>query len=316
MNMRVHVSMAVLLIGIVFAPFALAEWDSKRERQALATIEQFKDTNKKMARLFRDAWGYAVFPNVAKGGIGIGGAVGRGVVFEKGVAIGTTKLWQISLGLQLGGQTYSEVVFFEHKTAMDKFKAGKFKLGAQASAVAVTAGASADASFHNGVAIFTLVKGGLMYEASVSGQKFNFYPRDGAVVTTSAPARKSRQDNVSASARYDAAKRAFAAGRYQEAHDQYLESARQGHVESLYELGKMFGEGQGVLQDFVTAHAYFNVAAAKGHKQAVQARQILDDMMSNEERAQARKRANEYWQSFGQKNESPTRSVSQRQSSK
>ncbi len=301
MKMRVYASMTLLLFGFATAPLAAAEWDSKREREALATIEQFKDTSKKMARLFSDAWGYAVFPNVAKGGIGIGGAVGRGVVFEKGVAIGTTKLWQVSLGLQLGGQTYSEVVFFQHKTAMDRFKAGKFKLGAQASAVAVTAGASADASFHNGVAIFTLVKGGLMYEASVSGQKFNFYPRGAAAVATSTATREPRQDDLTAAARYASAKRAFDACRYQEAHDQFLSSARDGHVESLYELGKMFGEGHGVLQDFVTAHAYFNVAAAKGHKQSVQARQILDDMMSNEERAQARKRANEYWQTFGQK---------------
>ncbi|MDH3453092.1 MAG: hypothetical protein OEN20_11795, partial [Gammaproteobacteria bacterium] len=163
-----------------------------------------------------------------------------------------------------------------------------------------TAGASADALFHNGVAVFTLIKGGLMYEATVSGQKFNFYPREGALVTTVAAASQAKKDNLSAAARYDAAKLAFAAGRYQEAHSSWLESARQGHVESLYELGKMFGEGQGVLQDFVTAHAYFNVAAAKGHKQAVQARQILDEMMTNEERAAARKRANEYWQTFGQ----------------
>lgn len=300
MNMRYSAGLLVLLASFTTTDLAVAAWDAERERAALDTIEEFKDTNEKMTRLFNDAYGYAVFPSVGKGGFGIGGAYGKGIVFENGIAIGTTKLYQVSLGFQFGGQAYSEVVFFEHKTAMGKFKAGKFKLGAQASAVAVTAGASADASFHNGVAIFTLVKGGLMYEASVSGQKFNFYPRKGAFVTaatTRAPQQK--KDTLSATARYDSAKLAFAAGRYEEARAQWLESARQGHVESLYELGKMYGEGQGVLQDFVTAHAYFNVAAAKGHKQAVQARQILDDMMSNEERAQARKRATGYWQTFG-----------------
>jgi lipid-binding SYLF domain-containing protein len=299
MNMRYSAGLLVLLASFTATGLAVAAWDAKRERAALETIEEFRDTNKKMARLFNDAYGYAVFPNVGKGGFGIGGAYGKGIAFENGIAIGTTKLYQVSLGFQFGGQAYSEIVFFEHKTAMGKFKAGNFKLGAQASAVAVTAGASADASFHNGVAIFTLIKGGLMYEASVSGQKFNFYPREGAFVTAAAPAAQPGKDNLSATARYESAKLAFAAGRYEEARSKWVESARQGHVESLYELGKMFGEGQGVLQDFVTAHAYFNVAAAKGHKQAVQARQILDDMMSNEERAEARKRATEYWQTFG-----------------
>jgi lipid-binding SYLF domain-containing protein len=299
MNMRYSAGLLVLLASFTATGLAVAAWDAKRERAALETIEEFRDTNKKMARLFNDAYGYAVFPNVGKGGFGIGGAYGKGIAFENGIAIGTTKLYQVSLGFQFGGQAYSEIVFFEHKTAMGKFKAGNFKLGAQASAVAVTAGASADASFHNGVAIFTLIKGGLMYEASVSGQKFNFYPREGAFVTAAVPAAQPEKDTLSAAARYESAKLAFAAGRYEEARSKWLESARQGHVESLYELGKMFGEGQGVLQDFVTAHAYFNVAAAKGHKQAVQARQILDDMMSNEERAEARKRATEYWKTFG-----------------
>jgi len=298
--MRFTAGLLFVLVSLASADPAAAAWDADDEQAALLTIEEFKDASSKLAPLFSDAWGYAVFPSVGKGGIGIGGAYGTGVVFERGTAIGTTKLYQVSFGFQFGGQAYSEVVFFQHKSAMAKFKSGTFKLGAQASAVAVTAGASADVSFHNGVAIFTLVKGGLMYEASVSGQKFNFYQREGAYTTTTAVvSTPPKNDTLSAAARYDSAKLAFAAGRYQEARSGWLESASQGNVESLYELGKMYGEGQGVLQDFITAHAYFNVAAAKGHQQSVQARQILDDMMTNEERAQARKKASEYWKTYG-----------------
>ena len=301
MNKRISAGFLMLVASLCVTAMAAAEWDSERERAALQTIETFKEADPGMARLFADTWGYVVFPNVGKGGFGIGGAWGKGIVFERGTAIGWAELFQVSIGLQFGGQAYREVVFFKTREAMEQFKAGSFKLGARASAVAVTAGASADAPmFEGGVAIFTMVKGGLMYEASVSGQKFTFFPRKGAYVTTAAAAapQPAQKDTLSARAHYESAKLAFAAGRYQEARDKWLESAHQGYVESLYELGKMFGEGQGVLQDLVTAHAYFNVAASKGHREAVQARQILDDMMSNEERAEARKRAQEYAKSF------------------
>ena len=100
----------------------------------------------------------------------------KGEVYEQGVLIGTSSLTQLTIGWQLGGQAYSELVFFKDKAALDDFKRGNFELGAQASAVAATAGASADASYDNGVAIFTLAKGGLMYEASIGGQKFSFEP--------------------------------------------------------------------------------------------------------------------------------------------
>ena len=139
MNMRFSAGFVVLFLSLAAADLAAAGWDSKRERAALATIEEFKDTNRKMVRLFSETWGYAVFPNVGKGGIGIGGAYGRGVVFEKGTAIGTTKLYQVSIGLQFGGQAYSEVVFFQHKTAMDKFKAGNFIMRCRIAACPVKA---------------------------------------------------------------------------------------------------------------------------------------------------------------------------------
>ena len=120
------------------------------------------------------AYGYAVFPTVGKGGIGIGGAYGTGRVYERGRYIGRSNLAQLTIGFQLGGQAYSEIIFFRDKAALDDFTNGNFELGAQASAVAATAGASADADYSDGVAVFTMAKGGLMYEASIGGQKFSF----------------------------------------------------------------------------------------------------------------------------------------------
>ena len=145
MNMRFSAGLLIVFVSLTGTDLAGAAWDADDEQAALLTIEEFKDASNKLAPLFSDAWGYAVFPSVGKGGIGIGGAYGTGVVFERGTAIGTTKLYQVSFGFQFGGQAYSEVVFFQHKSAMAKFKSGTFKLGAQASAVAVTAGASEEA---------------------------------------------------------------------------------------------------------------------------------------------------------------------------
>ncbi len=123
---------------------------------------------------FKNAAGYAVFPSVGKGGIGIGGAHGKGLVIAGDKVIGTTSLSQITVGLQLGGQAYAEFIFFRDQTALDDFKRGNYEMGAQASAVAATAGAAADASYNSGVAVFTNTTGGLMFEASVGGQKFKF----------------------------------------------------------------------------------------------------------------------------------------------
>ena len=97
-------------------------------------------------------------------------------MYRKGHLIGRSTLNQISIGLQLGGQAYSEVVFLKDQAALDNFRLGHLKLDAQASAIAVTARASADLAYRNGVAIATMAKGGLMYEASVGGQKFSFAP--------------------------------------------------------------------------------------------------------------------------------------------
>ncbi len=145
-------------------------------KEANETIAVFKKADPGISKFFSGAVGYAVFPTVGKGAIGIGGAGGSGVLFEKGNAIGKTSLAQVTIGLQLGGQAYSEIVFFETPAALTDFKKGNFALAAQVSAVAAAAGASANAKYVNGVAVFTVAKGGLMYEASVGGQKFSYEP--------------------------------------------------------------------------------------------------------------------------------------------
>lgn len=127
-----------------------------------------------MSKFFDDAAGYVVFPKVGKGGIGIGGAHGKGIVIVNQLAVARSSLSQVTIGFQLGGQVYAQFLFFEDATALGHFQRGNFELGAQASAVAVTLGASADADYDKGVAVFTNVGGGLMYEATISGQKFKY----------------------------------------------------------------------------------------------------------------------------------------------
>lgn len=151
--------------------------EKKREHEAAATIERFKALDSGLNTFFDQAYGYAVFPRVGKGGLVLGGAHGRGVVYKRGRLIGLTTLTQVTVGLQAGGQGYSEIIFFQNKAALDRFTSGKFELSAQVSAVAVKQGASKDIAYESGVAVFTLPKGGLMAEASVGGQAFSFEPK-------------------------------------------------------------------------------------------------------------------------------------------
>lgn len=146
------------------------------DADARAVIAKFKEKNPGLGKFFDHAQGYAVFPTVGKGAIGIGGARGKGFVYEHGKLIGRSTLTQVTIGLQLGGQAYSEIVFLEDAKAMESFKRGRLKLDGQASAIAITARAALDLAYRNGVAIVTMAKGGLMYEASVGGQKFSFRP--------------------------------------------------------------------------------------------------------------------------------------------
>jgi len=150
--------------------------DEKREKEVTEAIQQFKAADAGLDKFFKESAGFVVFPTVGKGGIGLGGAYGTGWVYEKGKWIGEASLTQVTLGFQLGGQTYSELIFFESQSALDDFKKGKYTLSAQVSAVAAASGASANAKYQLGVAVFTLAKNGLMYEASVGGQKFKFKP--------------------------------------------------------------------------------------------------------------------------------------------
>jgi lipid-binding SYLF domain-containing protein len=149
---------------------------TKDVKEAQETIAVFKKTDPGLSRFFDHAVGYAVFPTVVKGAVGVGGASGSGIFFEKGKATGKAHLTQGTIGAQIGGQTYSEVIFFETAPALTDFKKGALALAAQVSAVAASAGASKDAKYQDGVAVFTHGKGGLMAEASVGGQKFRFEP--------------------------------------------------------------------------------------------------------------------------------------------
>jgi lipid-binding SYLF domain-containing protein len=142
----------------------------------LAAIADIKKTDPGIAKFFSSAAGYAVFPSIGKGAIGVGGAHGDGELLVGGNALGECSMTQITIGLQLGGQAYTEIIFFETQKALNDFQKGDFEFAAQVSAVALKAGASADAKYASGVAVFTVAKGGLMYEASVGGQKFSYKP--------------------------------------------------------------------------------------------------------------------------------------------
>lgn len=170
----VKMVMSFLAISFAGSAFAQSGKDAKIIADAKTAKAEFVNTDKQMQRLFDNAYGYVIFPNVGKGGIGVGGAAGNGVAYEKGTRVGMAKMTQVTVGFQWGGQAYREVIFFESKADMDRFKQNKIELSAQASAVAATVGASANAKYRSGVMVFTQQKGGLMYEASVGGQKLKF----------------------------------------------------------------------------------------------------------------------------------------------
>ena len=181
----------VMMILVSNSP-SLAQADSYSK-----TIEVFK-SSPAVQPFFEDAYGYAVFPTVGKGGIGIGGAYGKGQVYRGGKVTGTASLVKATIGFQLGGQAFSEIIFFQDKRAYDEFTSGSFEFDATASAVAITAGAQAKAgtegatagasagpatgtqartNYRKGMAVFVHTKGGLMYEAAIGGQKFSFKPK-------------------------------------------------------------------------------------------------------------------------------------------
>src|SRR6266508_2944270 len=178
--------LSILALLFLAVPFSSAWADSYSD-----TINVFRNAGQS-GEFFKTAYGYAVFPTIGKGGVGIGGAFGKGQVYAKGKYVGDTSMTQVPVGFQLGGQGYSEIIFFQDERSFKEFTNGNFEFGADASAVAITAGAEAKASsagasagasatkhaaatagqYHKGMATFTVVKGGLMYEASIGGQKF------------------------------------------------------------------------------------------------------------------------------------------------
>jgi lipid-binding SYLF domain-containing protein len=193
MNTRLR---SMVILFLLMLPFGQVLADEYAD-----TIKLFREANESR-QFFDKSYGYAVFPLIGKGGIVLGGAYGEGRVYRGGTHIGDSSMTQVTVGWQLGGQAYSQIIFFEDKRAFDEFTSGNFEFGAQASAVAITAGASVQAgttgatasasgtqhharnatNYHKGMAIFTVTKGGLMYEASIGGQKFD-YARKGEVVS-------------------------------------------------------------------------------------------------------------------------------------
>jgi lipid-binding SYLF domain-containing protein len=179
--------LSLMLVSLVATPVFAAP----SEEDCQQTLERFRslaETNSFLSQ----AVGYAIFPTIGKGGIGIGGAYGEGCVYKGGARSGSVKMGQVTFGFQLGGQAYSQLVIFKSGDAYDTFTKGSFEFGADATAVALTYGAQAGvgtkgasasageqsggAEWYRGMAVFTLAKGGLMYEASVGGQKFDFKP--------------------------------------------------------------------------------------------------------------------------------------------
>jgi lipid-binding SYLF domain-containing protein len=174
--------LAILLTSSLLFISTLAQaWEpdinDRLELSVAQAILKANQSDPTLTKWFETAFAYAVFPRVGKGGFIVGGAHGKGLVIHGDKTVGLTSLSQVTVGLQAGGQTYSEFIMFKDETAFNHFTRGNFEMGAQVSAVAVTLGASADAAYDGGVDVFTLAGGGLMVEASVGGQKFKYMPK-------------------------------------------------------------------------------------------------------------------------------------------
>ena len=170
-----HYLIAALLVAGI-ATGALADEKAELTAKVNEAKAEFLRQDPSLKAVFAKAAGFALLPTVGKGAIGIGAAHGTGQLFEKDKLLGIAKMTQVTIGFQLGGQEYSELIFFEDQKAVDDFKKSQTEFSAQASAVAIHSGASEDAKYKAGVMIFTMAKGGLMFEASVGGQKFKFEP--------------------------------------------------------------------------------------------------------------------------------------------
>jgi lipid-binding SYLF domain-containing protein len=163
-----------LLLGLALSGPAFARDPVVEARQTLAL---FTKTDPGIRKFIESSVGYAVFPSIVKGGLAVGGARGEGVLFSRdGTPLGKATVTQVTVGLQAGGQSFSEIIFFENPKVMGDFKGGNFAMAAQVSAVALANGAAQSARYNNGVAVFTATNSGLMFEASIGGQKFSVKP--------------------------------------------------------------------------------------------------------------------------------------------
>ncbi|WP_040548098.1 lipid-binding SYLF domain-containing protein [Pedosphaera parvula] len=165
---------AFVMMAVTLTARAADEADLKTEVNN--AIARFKEADPGISTLFQTSAGYAVFPSVGKGGLVIGGAHGKGLVFEKGKAVGEVTLTEASIGAQVGGQVFSEVIFFETPAVLEDFKTGKFTMDATINGVVAAEGVEKSAKFQNGVEVFVLPKTGLMGQAAVGGQRFKFRP--------------------------------------------------------------------------------------------------------------------------------------------
>jgi len=144
-----------------------------------AALNQFRQADPSMQSFLNNSYSYVVFPNVKEGAVGVGGAYGKGQVFQGNRMIGYADLSQANIGVQLGGQSFAEIVAFQNAGAFDQFRNGQLSFDARASAVAAAAGAASAADYQKGVAVFTTAQSGLMVQAAIGGQKFRYENTNG-----------------------------------------------------------------------------------------------------------------------------------------
>lgn len=168
---------SIMILALIFSGSATYSQTAKDEK-LMADVKEAKEAlieaNPKIQTFFDTSAGYVIFPNVGKGGFIVGGASGNGIVYENGTAIGKADLKKVSIGLQAGGQAIIEAIFFETDVDLARFKENNFEFAAETSAVALKSGISFNADYKDGTAVFALPKAGLMADATVGGQKFEF----------------------------------------------------------------------------------------------------------------------------------------------
>ncbi len=173
--MKIKVTLLALVL-FAFSGAAFAQKNNDNIKESKKIIQEFKKNDPGISKFFNTAYGYVVFPHIGKGGLGIGGAGGKGTVFRGETPVSGAKMTQVTIGLQAGGQKYAEIIFLENKEAYDRFTGSNYEFAAQVSAVALKEGVSKDAQYRDGILVFTKAIGGLMYEASIGGQKFKIKP--------------------------------------------------------------------------------------------------------------------------------------------